>query len=363
MNEIYSSYKNKTVLVTGHTGFKGSWFSIWLNLIGARVIGYSLDPYTTRDNYVLSNISDKIIDIKGDIRDEMSLASVFYNHKPEIVFHFAAQPIVSISYSNPRETYETNFMGTVNLLECARKAESVKVVVIITSDKCYENKELIWGYRENDALGGYDPYSSSKAAVEILVASYRNSFFNPTNFEIHGKSISSVRAGNVIGGGDWSTSRIIPDCIRALEKNISIEVRNPLSIRPWQHVLEPLSGYLLLGAKMLEDGRNYCNAWNFGPDYTSQIAVKNIVQLLIDYWGYGNWKYTKQESIIKNHETNTLYLDCSKSKKILGWYPKLTITEAINLTVDWYKNYNSKDIYELCVNQITQYMENNNRNP
>lgn len=356
MNNFYNSFKNKTVLVTGHTGFKGSWMSIWLNLIGASVVGFSLDPYTIRDNYVLSGISNKIIDIRGDIRDEKLLGDVFSKYKPEVVFHFAAQPIVSISYSNPRETYEINVMGTINLLECVRKTDSVKAIIIVTSDKCYENKEWIWGYRENDRLGGYDPYSSSKAAVEIVASAYRNSFFNTDNFNEHFKSLSTVRAGNVIGGGDWAKDRIIPDCIRALEKNLNIEVRNPSSIRPWQHVIEPLYGYLQLGAKMLVDGEKYCDAWNFGPDNISKIQVKDIVMKIISLWGQGDWKYTPQNNTIKKHETNTLYLDCSKAKNILGWYPKLTINEAIEMTVDWYKNYNSIDMHEFCVKQIKQYM-------
>lgn len=357
MNNFYNSFKNKTVLVTGHTGFKGSWMAIWLNLIGAKVVGYSLDPYTTRDNYVVSNISNKIIDIRGDIRDEASLNDVFLKYKPEIVFHFAAQPIVKISYKNPRETYETNVMGSVNLLECVRKTECVKVIIIITSDKCYENKEWIWGYRENDSLGGYDPYSSSKAATEIVVSSYRNSFFNPNDANWNGKSLSSVRAGNVIGGGDWSINRIIPDCIMALEKNKDIEVRSPFATRPWQHVLEPLCGYLQLAERMLSDGKKYCGAWNFGPEYQPEMEVKDIVNMLINFWGYGKWESTPEGITTKNYETNCLYLDCSKAKNILGWYPKLTITEAIKMTVAWYKKYNSEDIYKLCVKQINEYMD------
>lgn len=357
MNSFYSSLKNKTVLVTGHTGFKGSWMSIWLNLIGARVVGLALDPYTPRDNYVLSGISNKIIDIRGDIGDERLLGEVFSKYKPEIIFHFAAQPIVNASYIEPRETYKINVMGTINLLECVRKTDSACVVVIVTSDKCYENKEWIWGYREYDRLGGYDPYSSSKAIVEMVVSSYRNSYFNSDNHNEHFKALATVRAGNVIGGGDWAKDRIIPDCIRALEKNEKIKVYNPSSIRPWQHVIEPLYGYLKLAARMLIEGEKYCEAWNFGPDYSSKMQVKDIVMKVISLWGQGDWEYTLSNNEVKKHETNTLYLDCNKAKNILGWYPKLTINEAIEMTVDWYKNYNSEDMHEFCVRQIKWYME------
>lgn len=243
-------YKGKRVLLTGHTGFKGSWLAIWLYELGAEVIGVSLEPYTERDNFVLSGIGKRIVDLRGDIRDGEKMKQIFQQYRPEIVFHLAAQPIVRLSYEIPVETYETNVMGTIRILEAMRNTPDVKVGVMITTDKCYENKEQIWGYRENEPLGGYDPYSSSKGAAEIAIASWRRSFFNPETYEKHGQSIASVRAGNVIGGGDWALDRIVPDCIRALEAGKPIEIRSPQAVRPWQHVLEPLSGYLLLAMKM-----------------------------------------------------------------------------------------------------------------
>lgn len=243
-------YKGKRILVTGHTGFKGSWLSIWLHALGAEVIGVALDPFSERDNFVLSAIGKKIkADIRTDIRNGEQLKTIFKEYQPEIVFHLAAQPLVRLSYDIPVETYEINVMGTIHVLEAIRVTNSVKVGVMITTDKCYENKEQIWGYRENEPMGGYDPYSSSKGATEIAISSWRRSFFNPEQFEKHGKSIASVRAGNVIGGGDWALDRIIPDCIKALEAGITIDIRSPKAIRPWQHVLEPLSGYMLLAKK------------------------------------------------------------------------------------------------------------------
>ena len=276
MEYFNNVYKNKTVLVTGHTGFKGSWLSIWLRELGANVIGYALDPYTEKDNFVLAKLEDKITDIRGDIRDKKNLKEVFDKYKPEFVFHLAAQPLVRLSYENPIETYEINVMGTINVLECIRETPETKIGIMITTDKCYENKEQIWGYRETDPLGGYDPYSSSKGAAEIAISSWRNSFFNPKDYEKHKKSIASVRAGNVIGGGDWSLDRIIPDCIRALEKDEAISIRNPKAIRPWEHVLEPLNGYLLLGQKMYEEPSKYCEGWNFGPNLDSIVSVCKI---------------------------------------------------------------------------------------
>lgn len=350
MNAFEKIYKGKNVLITGHTGFKGSWMSIWLNSLGANVIGYALDPYTEYDNFVVSNLKDKIIDIRGDIRDKNKLNEVFKKYKPEFVFHMAAQPIVSISYELPVDTYEINVMGTINVLEAIRNTAETKVGIIITTDKCYQNVEQVWGYRENDSLGGYDPYSSSKGAAEIAINSWRSSFMNPNNYESHGKSIASVRAGNVIGGGDWSRNRLIPDCIRALENEEIIEIRNPNAIRPWEHVLEPLSGYLLLGLKIYNNPSLYCEAWNFGPNINSAIPVIDICNKIVDKYGRGNIKCIENRE--KIYESNILTLDISKAIFKLGWHPTLNIDEALSLTVDWYKRYRNENTYDLCLEQI-----------
>lgn len=354
MKGFNNVYKDKTVLVTGHTGFKGSWLSIWLHELGAKVIGYSLDPYTDRDNFVLSKIGDKIVDIRGDIRDKAKLEEVFSNYQPEFVFHLAAQPLVRLSYENPVETYETNVMGTVNVLEAIRKTKASKVGIMITTDKCYDNKEQLWGYRESDPLGGYDPYSSSKGAAEIAINSWRLSFFNPKEYDKHGKSIASVRAGNVIGGGDWAKDRIIPDCIKAIEAGNPIEIRSPKSVRPWEHVFEPLSGYLMLGEKMYNHPTEYTEAWNFGPELSSIIPVWDVAQLVIKKYGEGQLQDVSDPNAV--HEAKLLALDITKARFRLGWTPTLSINKAIELTAVWYKNYHVKDVYELCVEQIHDFM-------
>lgn len=350
-------WQNKKVLITGHTGFKGSWLSIWLHELGADVIGYSLDPFSDRDNFVLSGICNKIIDIRADIRNHESLHRVFEKYQPEIVFHLAAQPIVRLSYEYPRETYETNVMGTLNVLECIRSTENTKIGILITTDKCYENKEQIWGYRETDRFGGYDPYSSSKACAEILISSYRNSFMNPNEYEKHGKSIASVRAGNVIGGGDWAKDRIVPDCIRALETNSQICIRNPQAIRPWQHVLEPLSGYMLLAEKIYESPIQYAGGWNFGPEYNSFTNVWDVAGKIINAYGSGELRDCSNPNEL--HEASLLFLDITKAKQKLGWKPKLDIDKTIQKTVDWYKRYKNEVVYDLCVEQIRDYVKNN----
>jgi CDP-glucose 4,6-dehydratase len=353
MGQFNNIYKDKNVLVTGHTGFKGSWLAIWLRELGAKVIGYALDPYTEKDNFVLSGLADKIIDIRGDIRDIQKLQWVFDTYKPEYVFHLAAQPIVRISYSIPMETYEVNVMGTINVLECIRKCEETKVGIFITTDKCYDNKEQWWGYREGDSLGGFDPYSSSKACAEIVVASWRQSYMNPRNYHKHGKAISTVRAGNVIGGGDWAKDRIIPDCIRALESNQPISIRNPKAIRPWQHVLDPLNGYLLLGEKMTKEPARYSAAWNFGPHLESVVPVWEVASKLTHFYGGGELLDTSKDSDL--HEAKLLNLDISKSFFELNWKPKWPIDRAIYYTVDWYKKYRTQDVYDLCAEQINSF--------
>jgi len=360
MNRAYrylsSAFSRKRVLVTGHTGFKGSWLSLWLKELGAEVIGYALDPYTPRDNFVLNRLSQKITDIRGDIRDVRRLRSVFRRYSPEYVFHLAAQPIVRISYAKPKETFDINVGGTVNIFECCRITKSVRVIINITSDKCYENKEWVWGYRENDPVGGYDPYSSSKGCSELITAAYRKSFFNPSDFSKHEKALSSARAGNVIGGGDWAKDRIIPDCVRALEKKQPIQVRNPCSVRPWQYVLEPLGGYLLLAARMNASPKKYCGAWNFGPEGTSISKVQEIVESAIKCWGSGSWKPVGVLS--ERHEASMLVLDINKAKLDLAWKPCLTLAEAVKNTIGWYKaRQNRQDLSAFCRSQIHNYMD------
>lgn len=346
-------YEGKKVLVTGHTGFKGSWLSIWLHELGAEVVGVALDPFTERDNYVLSGIKDKITDIRGDIRDGAFLKEIFQKYKPEIVFHLAAQPLVRLSYDIPVETYETNVMGTINVMEAIRVTESVRVGIMITTDKCYENKEQIWGYRENEPMGGYDPYSSSKGATEIAIASWRQSFFNPKEYLKHQKSIASVRAGNVIGGGDWALDRIIPDCIKSLEDGNSIDIRSPKAIRPWQHVLEPLSGYMHLATKIWNEPTKYCEGWNFGPKTESIATVWDIAFKVVQNYGKGELKDLSDPNAL--HEAKLLMLDISKAKFELGWEPRLNIDQTIELTIDWYKRYKTEDVYSLCLEQIENF--------
>lgn len=347
-------YKNKRILVTGHTGFKGSWLSIWLHELGASVVGVGLEPFTERDNFVLSGIGEKIdADIRADIRDGQRMKEIFAIYQPEIVFHLAAQPLVRLSYEKPVETYETNVMGTINILEAIRATNSVKVGVMITTDKCYDNKEQLRGYKEDDPFGGYDPYSSSKGACEIAIQSWRRSFFNPDQFEKHRKSIASVRAGNVIGGGDWALDRIIPDCIRALEADKPIDIRSPKSVRPWEHVLEPLSGYMLLAQKMWEHPTEYCEGWNFGPESESVSTVWEVATELINNFGKGELKDSSDPNAV--HEAQLLMLDITKAKKRLGWKPKLNMQKCLALVTDWYKRYKNEDVYKLCVEEIEKF--------
>ena len=356
MIDIFNNFFNgKRVLVTGHTGFKGSWLSIWLHELGAEVVGVSLDPYSEKDNFVLSGVGNKIrADIRADIRDRQKMRSIFTEYKPEIVFHLAAQPLVRLSYEQPVETYETNVMGTINVLEAIRATDSVEVGVMITTDKCYDNKEQLRGYKEDDPFGGYDPYSSSKGACEIVIQSWRRSFFNPKEFEKHGKSIASVRAGNVIGGGDWSLDRIIPDCIRALEADKPIEIRSPKSVRPWEHVLEPLSGYMLLAQKMWEKPTEYCEGWNFGPESESVSTVWEVATELVKNFGKGELKDCSNPNAV--HEAQLLMLDITKAKTKLGWKPRLNMQQCLALVADWYKRYQTVNVYNLCVDEIKKFI-------
>ncbi len=350
----FNIYNGKRVLVTGHTGFKGSWMAIWLSSLGAKVIGYALDPYSDKDNFVLSNIGPKIeADIRGDVRDRKKLHDVFEEYQPEIVFHLAAQPLVRLSYECPVETYEVNVMGSINIMEEVRQCPGTKVAIMITTDKCYENREQLWGYRENEPMGGYDPYSSSKGAAEIAINSWRRSFINPAQYEKHGKAIASARAGNVVGGGDWASDRIIPDCIRALETNKPIEIRSPKSVRPWQHVLEPISGYLTLGAKMLENPIKYVDGWNFGPNLDSIVSVWDIANIVVEEYGRGQLKDVSDPDAL--HEAKLLALDISKARFELGWQPKWDIRITLAKTIEWYKNYRKEDMHTLCLKQIAEY--------
>lgn len=345
------------MLITGHTGFKGSWLSIWLHELGAEVVGVALDPSSDKDNFVLSDIGSKIkADIRTDIRFAQKIKEIFIRYQPEIVFHLAAQPLVRLSYEQPVETYEANVMGTIHVMEAIRVTRSVKVAVMITTDKCYENKEQLQGYKESDPFGGYDPYSSSKGACEIAIQSWRKSFFNPKDYgKKHIVSLASVRAGNVIGGGDWAKDRIIPDCIRALEAGEVIDIRSPRAVRPWEHVLEPLSGYMMLAQKMWDNPTKYCEGWNFGPEDDSVSTVWEVAAELVKNFGFGELKDSSELNAV--HEARFLMLDINKAKIHLGWKPRLNMQQCITLVADWYKRYKTDNVYNLCIEEINKFLE------
>lgn len=344
-------WKNKKILITGHTGFKGAWLTIMLYKMGADIAGYALDTICDNGVFHLAGLSEKIGDFRGDIRDFDRLEDVFKAFKPDIVFHLAAQPLVIESYKNPRETYDINMMGTVNVLENVRLSDSVKAAVIITSDKCYENNGLGNKFVEDDRFGGHDPYSSSKGCCELIVQAYRDSFFR--NIGMRNKGVASARAGNVIGGGDWAENRIVPDCIRTIEANDKMKLRNPHSIRPWQHVLEPLSGYISLAQKLYEEPNAYASGWNFGPYEGSSINVKELTEKIFAFYGKGEFECESVQAMVK--EDKTLLLGIDKAINLLEWRPVLTINQAIQLTVEWYKKYKSVDVYDLCSHQIEQF--------
>ncbi len=356
MSNFNNVYSGKTVLVTGHTGFKGSWLSIWLTMLGANVVGYALDPYSERSNYCASHIEQHIYaDERGDVRDSERLEFIIAKYKPEIIFHLAAQALVRTSYENPKYTYETNLIGSLNILEAVRKFDFIKTVVMITSDKCYENVEQIWGYKETDRMGGYDPYSSSKGCAELMISSYRNSYFNPKNYCEHGKAIASVRAGNVIGGGDWSENRLIPDCIKSIEDGCDIKIRSPKATRPWEHVLEPLSGYLRVGQKLIESPVEYSVAFNFGPPIECNKTVWDVVSYLVKYYGKGKIVDVSDKTVV--HENTLLSLDVTKAYRMLKWKAMLNFQEAIEYTVDWYRqSLHTDDMFDFCLNQIKAHM-------
>ncbi len=352
---LQETYRDRRVLVTGHTGFKGSWLALWLTELGAHVAGYALDPRTPRDNFVVSRVQERITDVRGDVRDFDALRKVFQEFKPEFVFHLAAQALVMKGYESPKETFDTNLGGTVNLLENCRLSDSVRILVNVTSDKCYENKEWSWGYRECDAMGGYDPYSASKGCSELITAAYRKSFFNGNKPQSSGKALATVRAGNVIGGGDWSKDRIVPDCIRFLEAGETIKVRSPYAIRPWQYVLEPLGGYLLVGAMLSRNPEAFSGPWNFGPERYSTITVGELVSLVVAAYGSGAWESTSTDN--QAHEDGLLTLDINKARYKLGWTPSLRVEEAVKRTVDWYRaSSQNADMTQANVAQIKEYM-------
>ena len=352
-----SFWKDKRVLLTGHTGFKGSWLSLWLHSMGAQVVGYALAPPTNPSLFEVADVAKGMTSIIGDIRDFEKLRKVFAEHLPEIVIHMAAQPLVRYSYVEPVETYSTNVMGTVNLLEAVRSTSSVKAVVNVTTDKCYENREWAWGYRENEPMGGYDPYSSSKGCAELVTAAYRNSYFYADKHQSHGVAIASGRAGNVIGGGDWANDRLIPDIMRAITDSKPVNIRNPHATRPWQHVLEPLSGYLVLAQKLYEKGgANFAEGWNFGPNDEDAKPVHWIVEKLTQSWGQGaSWTLDGGDH---PHETNYLKLDCSKAKTRLDWHPRWHLEDALGAIVEWQRAYSDgKDMQAFTLEQVRLYVD------
>jgi CDP-glucose 4,6-dehydratase len=347
----------KRVMITGHTGFKGSWLSLWLQTMGACVTGYSLSPPTRPSLFEAARVAEGMKSVTGDVRDFDHVTAVISEHKPEIIIHMAAQSLVRYSYKNPLETYTTNVIGTVNVLEAVRVTPGVKVVIIVTSDKCYENKEWLWGYRENDRIGGYDPYSSSKGCAELVTAAYRSSYFPEKKYGVHGVAVASVRAGNVIGGGDWSDDRLVPDIVKAFKENRPVIIRNPQSIRPWQYVLEPLHGYLCLSERLWERGQDFSEGWNFGPNDEGMKTVSWIADRLAKLWG-GNARWEMDSGLLHPHEANLLKLDCSKARNILCWKPKLSLSSALEWIVEWYRNYYAgKDMRKHSHTEISHFEE------
>jgi CDP-glucose 4,6-dehydratase len=359
METLFSGvYSGKTVLVTGHTGFKGSWLILWLQLLGARVIGYALPPHTEPSLFQLSNAQEGITHIIGDTRDLSKVREVCQTYKPDFVFHLAAQSLVRYSYEHPVETYETNVMGTIHLFEAIRATPSVRVCVNVTSDKCYENREWEYSYRENDPMGGYDPYSSSKGCAELITAAYRRSFFNIGNSPP--VRLASVRAGNVIGGGDWARDRLIPDCVRSLAAKSPVIVRNPEAVRPWQYVLEPLSGYLWLGACLWNTPSTFEGSWNFGPHTAGNVSVRQIVNQVVAMWGEGEWKHVCQEQSQEPHEARTLTLDITKSSSVLGWEPITSVSQAMTETIGWYleqHRHRTLDVKAATIDRINRFVQ------
>lgn len=353
--DVNSQFWNgKSVLVTGHTGFQGSWLSLWLQTMGAKVTGFALAPPTQPSLFEIAQVDKGMSSLTGDVRNLSPLRAVCADHMPEIVIHMAAQALVRHSYSDPVETYSTNVMGTVNLLEAVRHTHGVKAVVNVTSDKCYENREWVWGYRENEPMGGYDPYSNSKGCAELVTAAYRNSFFPTETYAEHGVALASARAGNVIGGGDWAADRLIPDIMRAIARGEPVRIRNPHAIRPWQHVLEPLSGYLTLAQNLYEGNTDNTEGWNFGPADEDTRSVGWIVDKLTAAWGESaSWV---RESGDHPHEAHYLKLDCSKARNRLGWRPRWNLEKALDAIIEWHRGLGEgRDMRELTLRQIQNY--------
>lgn len=350
-------WRGKRVLITGHTGFKGGWLSLWLQSMGAEVAGYALPPPTVPSLFEKASVSRGMVaSCLADVRDLERLKTAFMEHRPEVVFHLAAQALVRPSYSDPVGTYATNVMGTVNLLEASRTAKGLRAVLNITTDKCYDNQEWVWGYRECDPLGGQDPYSNSKACSELVTSAYRQSFFKPSNLAEPGVSLASARAGNVIGGGDWAVDRLLPDMIRAFSTGKKVVIRYPHSVRPWQHVLEPLWGYLTLAEKLWEQGPDFAESWNFGPAEDDAKPVQWLVQRLAERWGHGAaWCLDERP---QPHEAACLKLDCAKARARLGWRPRWNLETALDRTIDWYLACeHGEDMHQWTLRQISDFVE------
>lgn len=357
MNNLFANvYEGSTVLVTGHTGFKGSWLTAWLVELGAHVVGYSLpQPPTKPSNFIVSGLSQHITDVRGDVADLDLLVKTIETHRPQSIFHMAAQPIVLRAVQEPLETFAANVTGTLHILEAVRQCSGVQALLCVTTDKVYDNQEWLWGYRENDRLGGHDPYSASKAMAEMAITSYRQTYYPPEKYGEHRLAIASARAGNVIGGGDFADYRLVPDCMRSLMAGQPIDVRNPASIRPWQHVLEPLSGYLWLVARLLKDGPACAEAWNFGPLEHRGITAQALAEKLIALWGSGSWVHSQPN--FAPIETGQLRLSWEKSAARLNWRPVYSWEDALQEVVDWFKSYEAPaDMYKVCQDHITSYV-------
>ena len=347
-------WRGRRVLLTGHTGFKGSWLALWLSKLGAQIRGYALDPSTDPNMFSLASVGTVVDDIRGDIRDYTRLEASITEFAPEVVFHVAAQPLVRRSYADPLGTYATNVMGTAHVLEAVRKTPSVRAVVCVTTDKCYQNQEWVWPYRETDPLGGHDPYASSKACAEIVSAAFRSSFFPPERLQEHHVALATARAGNVIGGGDWSEDRLIPDLVRGFSSGQPVLIRRPNAIRPWQHVLESLQGYMLLAQQLLAQRARFASSYNFGPTDDDAWPVERIANRLVEMWGDGaTWVRDSEPTV---HESNILRLDASKARLELGWKPLLGIEEALEWTMAWYQAWKrGEDMAQVTGKQIMEY--------